>query len=351
MRNKNTLTELLTIDYPIIQAGMANVSGHELAATISNCGGLGTIGAGYMSSENLRNEVIKIKALTTKPFAVNLFIPSTPKYDEDKIKRAKELLEPFNKTLGVAPAEVEERDELQEFLKKIEVLIEEKVPIISFTFGLLEKNVVKRLKDENITLIGTATNVYEAKLNAQAGMDAVVLQGSEAGGHRGTFTTGKDTNIGLIALVPEVVDNVDIPVIAAGGIVDKRGIKAAHALGADGVQLGSLFLSTEESTASSVHKSLMNKDYDQTNMTKAFSGKYARAVQNKFTSEMKIHELELPDYPIQNELTGAIRKKAGQFNDSRFLSLWSGQGHIRNKENESAKTVFKSLIESECLIH
>lgn len=346
MRTKKGLTALLNIKYPIIQAGMANVSRYDLAAAISNCGGLGTIGAGYMSEGDLREEINKIKQLTKKPFAVNLFVPSTPEYDEDKIKQAQELLKPFNKELNVAPVEMKQSDDHEEFLNKIEVLIEERVPIVSFTFGIPSNEVINRLKDENIVLIGTATNVYEARLNEQK-MDAVVLQGSEAGGHRGTFTTGKDTNIGLMALIPQVVDALNIPVIAAGGIVDIRGIKAAHALGAEGVQLGSLFLNTRESRAPSIHKWLINKEYDQTTLTKAFSGKDARGIQNTFISEMKPHESEFPDYPLQNTLTGAIRKKASQLKDSRFLSLWSGQGHIKNKGNESAETVFKSLIESD----
>lgn len=338
------LESLLNVKYPIIQAGMANVSGHVLAAAISNAGGLGTIGAGYMNRETLEQEILETNNLTDKPFAVNLFVPSNPIKDKNKITRARTLLEPYRTALGLRDLKIADTDETTEFNEKIDTVIKHNVPIVSFTFGIPTKATIEKLKSHNITLIGTATNLEEALLNELHGMDAVVLQGSEAGGHRGYFTNGRDTMIGLMAFIPEVVDELNIPVIAAGGIVDSRGINAAHALGAQGVQIGSLFLNTNESLAPTAHKQLMTKEIDNTVLTKAFSGKTARGIHNTFIEEMKSYEDELPDYPLQNQLTSPIRKEAGLQKETGFLSLWKGQGRIKLHDDLSAEAVFKSLI-------
>lgn len=338
------LESLLNVKYPIIQAGMANFSGHALAAAISNAGGLGTIGAGYMNRETLEQEIIETNNLTDNTFAVNLFVPSNPTKDKNKITRARALLEPYRTALGLKDLKIADTNETTDFNEKIDTVIKYNVPIVSFTFGIPTKVTIEKLKSHNITLIGTATNLEEALLNELHGMDAVVLQGSEAGGHRGYFTNDKDTMIGLMAFIPEVVDELNIPVIAAGGIVDSRGIKAAHALGAQGVQIGSLFLNTNESLAPTTHKQLITKEIDNTVLTKVFSGKTARGINNTFIEEMKSYEDELPDYPLQNQLTSPIRKEAGLQKETSFLSLWKGQGRIKLQDDLSAESVFKSLI-------
>ena len=196
------------------------------------------------------------------------------------------------------------------FNEQIKVVMEEKVPFCSFTFGIPSKEVIVELKQHNIILIGTATTVEEAVEIEKNGMDIVVVQGSEAGGHRGNFINGfQESLIGLMSLIPQVVDNVSIPVIAAGGIMDGRGLMASLCLGAKGVQMGTAFLTCIESGAHKVHKeAILNAKEDQIVLTRAFSGKWARGIKNKFILEMQKHESSIPDFPVQNSLTQSIRK-------------------------------------------
>lgn len=342
----NSITKKLGITYPIIQAGMAGgITTPELVASVAETGALGTLGAGYLTPEKTKEAIQKIKQLTHKPFAVNLFIPEHPTFSDKKIKQANQLLAPIRRDLNM-----EEQIQLPEmnknlFEQQIEVLIEEKVPVCSFTFGLPPKKIVRRLKSEGITLIGTATTVNEALANEEQGLDIVVMQGSEAGGHRGTFLGNfQSAMIGTMALVPQAKDLVNIPIIAAGGIMDGRGVLAALILGAEAVQMGTAFITTKESGAHPLYKLAIRESTEEaTTVTKAFSGKPARGIRNTFIQSLENREHHLPNYPIQNMLTQEIRKEAAKRNRPEYLALWSGQ-HPRSSTDKQAGDLIQSIL-------
>lgn len=346
MWEENNVTSLLTIDYPIIQAGMAGgVTTPELVAAVSNAGGLGTIGAGYMSEEDLKQAIRSTKQLTTKPFGVNVFVPEDVRVTESEIDAANELLQPFHRELQVAPTKKASHSS-GTFQKQIDVIIAEEIPVCSFTFGIPSEAIIHRLKSHDIRLIGTATTGKEARLNEQAGMDMIVAQGSEAGGHRGTFDASfEQSSVGTMSLVPRVVDTVSLPVIAAGGIMDARGILAATVLGAEGVQMGTAFLTAQESGAKPPHKeAILNSDGDDTVITSAFSGKPARGIENAFIRYLRLYEHNLPAYPVMNTLTKEMRKAAGNLNRPEFMSLWAGQSASLSQEISAGQLV-KQMVE------
>lgn len=241
------MTELLHIQYPIIQAPMAGgITTSKLVAEVSNNGGLGMIGAGYMSPIQIREQIREIKELTPHYFGINLFVPRKFDVTESEMNTANRLLQPIREQLDVeTDMEISTFNKVTEtFHQQIKVIIEERVPVCSFTFGIPSKEIMERLKQQNIILMGTATTVNEAIEVEKSGMDIVVVQGSEAGGHRGTFLDEEQESlVGLMSLIPQVVDHVSIPVVSAGGIMDGRGLQASICLGAQGVQMGTAFLS------------------------------------------------------------------------------------------------------------
>jgi len=350
MMLKNEITELLKVEYPIIQAPMAGgVTTSKLVAEVSNSGGLGMIGAGYLTPDQLREQVREIKESTTNPFGVNLFVPNEFKVTENEIKSANQFLNPIRQQLNL---HLKDNFELpnfnyvfETFFEQIKVVIEEKVPICSFTFGIPSSEVIAELKQSNIILMGTATTIEEAVENEKVGMDIVVVQGSEAGGHRGSFIDGnQESLVGLMSLIPQVVDNVRIPVVAAGGIMDGRGLMASICLGAKGVQMGTAFLTCVESGAHQAHKdAILNAKEDQTVLTRSFSGKWARGIRNKFILEMQKHEALLPDFPVQNTLTQDIRKTSSAQNNQNFMSLWSGQSP-RLAKSQTVESFIKNIV-------
>jgi nitronate monooxygenase len=343
----NEISTLLKTKYPIIQAPMAGgITSSKLVAAVSNAGGLGMIGAGYMNPFQIRNQIREIRELTSNHFGINLFIPSRVETTEDEIITSITLLQPYREQLSIQSSnQIKADDFFKVFNEQVQIVIEEQVPVCSFTFGIPPIEVVDKLKRANITLIGTATNVKEAMINEESGMDAIVVQGSEAGGHRGTFTPEIDGSlIGLMSLIPQVADQIKTPLIAAGGIMDGRGLMAAICLGAKGVQMGTAFLSCSESSAHSLHKqAILEATDDQTAITSAFSGKLARGIKNKFITEMEEHKALFPDYPIQNGLTSDIRLAAAQQNRPEFMSLWSGQSPMLAR-SQSVKELMNHIV-------
>lgn len=348
----NEITEFLQIEYPIIQAPMAGgITTSTLVAEVSKAGGLGMIGAGYMTPNQMREQIREIKLVTSRPFGINLFVPTVFNVVENKVKSkaANQLLNPIRDQLNLPHKNDFDISAItnahETFNDQIKIVIEEKVSICSFTFGIPSKDVITELKQHNITLVGTATTVREAMENEKAGMDIVVLQGSEAGGHRGNFMDGyQESLIGLMSLIPQVVDNVRIPVIAAGGIMDGRGLMASICLGAKGVQMGTAFLTCVESGAHQVYKeAVLNAKEDQTVLTRSFSGKWARGIKNEFILEMRKHEANLPDFPVQNILTQDIRKASATQGQQDYMSLWSGQSP-RLAKNQTVETLIKNII-------
>ena len=346
----NEITEMLHIEYPIIQAPMAGgVTTSELVAAVSNYGGLGMIGAGYMSPNQIREQIREVRQLTSNYYGINVFIPNEFNVSESEIKSANHLLRPIREQLNIHEKDhfelPEPKSNYETFNEQLKVVMEEKVPICSFTFGFPSKEVIAALKQQNIILMGTATTVREAVEIEKIGMDIVVVQGSEAGGHRGHFMNDfQESLIGLMSLIPQVVDSVSIPVIAAGGIMDGRGLMASICLGAKGVQMGTAFLTCVESGAHHLHKkAILQSKEDGTVLTRAFSGKWARGIKNKFIMEMQKHETSFPDYPVQNTLTQAIRKTSTAQNNHDFMSLWSGQSP-RLAKNQTVETLMKNMI-------
>lgn len=341
------VTDVLQIKYPIIQAGMAGaITTPELVAAVSNSGGLGTLGAGYMSPEQIRDAIYKIRELTDRPFGVNLLLTKEVKIEEDKVQEAQKLLASVKKELGV---EGEQTVQLpKSYKEQLQVLVEEKVPVVSFAFQTLEKKEIDTLKREGIKIVGTATNVAEAKILAELRVDVIVGQGSEAGGHRGTFI-GKeqDSMIGTFALIPQLVAAVPhIPIVAAGGVMNGQGIVAAFALGAEAVQMGSAFLTCEESITHDVYKEAVLQSTDtSTTITRAFSGKYARGIRNVFIKEHEGKEEGLPMYPVQNVLTSKIRQEAAKQNKGEYMSLWAGQASSLARKESAQQTIERVMEE------
>jgi len=346
----NKMTELLKIEFPIIQAPMAGgITTSKLVAEVTNSGGLGMIGAGYMTPGQLREQITEIKELTPKPFGVNLFVPNEFTVTESEIELANQLLHPIRQQLNLHQNDNIElpdfKNDFEKFIEQIKVVIEEKIPICSFTFGIPSREVIYELKQAKTILIGTATTVEEAVENEKAGMDIVVAQGSEAGGHRGNFINrSQESLIGLMSLIPQVVDHVSIPVVAAGGIMDGRGLMASFCLGANGVQMGTAFLTCIESGAHQLHKeAILNTNEDLTVVTRSFSGKWARGIKNKFILQMQRHERLLPDFPVQNTLTQDIRKTSAAQDNQDFMSHWSGQSP-RLAKNQTVELLLKNII-------
>lgn len=346
----NEMTERLRIEYPIIQAPMAGgITTAELVAAVSRAGAIGMIGAGYMTPEQMRSQIVEVKERTKKPFGVNLFVPNEFEASEEEIIRANGLLNPLREELNLPAKElavVPDYEQLKKtFHEQIKVIIEESIPICTFTFGIPSSEIIAELKQANTLLIGTATTVEEAVVNEERGMDMVVVQGSEAGGHRGNFLPGAiEGAIGSMSLIPQVVDHVSIPVIAAGGIMDGRGLMAAVCLGAKGVQLGTAFLTCAESGAQDVHKeAVLHANENDTTLTRSFSGKWARGIHNRFTEVMQKHEAGLPEFPVQNTLTQDIRKVSSANENPDYLSLWSGQSP-RLARSLSAESLIKAIL-------
>ncbi|MEJ8302752.1 nitronate monooxygenase [Saccharibacillus sacchari] len=324
------ICDLLSIRYPIILAGMAGIANMApLVSAVSEAGGLGTLGAAYLQPEQMRQMIRDIQQRTSAPFAVNLFAHVGP----DDLTRFDEVsgeLNGIRDSLGVAhPSEADIRTS-DMFEAQFAVLLEEKVPIISLTFGLLDESYTERAKQAGMTIIATATTVDEAVQAEQSGCDAIVAQGSEAGGHRGTFDTTDrrmGANIGIMALVPQIVDRVQVPVIAAGGIMDGRGLAASLMLGAAGVQMGTRFLTSQESGAHSVYKqALLKSTEESTVLTDAFSGRPARGIQNAFIQAWANSHIAPLPFPTQNTLTREIRNAAARENNAEYMALWAGQG-------------------------
>lgn len=341
--------DILQIKYPIIQAGMAgSITTPELVAAVSNSGGLGTLGAGYMSPEQIRKAIYKIRELTNKPFGVNLLLTKEVQIEKEKINEAKVLLNGVNRELGIEEEDVVNLP--KSYKEQLQVLVEEKVPVVSFAFQTLEQEEIDELKRRGIKVIGTATHVAEARALAELGVDIIAGQGSEAGGHRGTFI-GKeqDAMIGTFALIPQLVAAAPhIPIVAAGGVMNGQGLVAAFALGAEAVQMGSAFLTSEESITHDVYKEAVLKSTDtSTIVTRAFSGKYARGIRNEFIERHEGKEEGLPMYPVQNALTSKIRQEAATQNKGEYMSLWAGQASALARIEPAQHVVERVVKEAE----
>jgi len=321
------LMQQVGITKPVVQGPMLGASTPEMAASASNAGGLGSLAASAMDAETLRNAVAEIRSRTRSPFNINLFVQDPPEPTAQELAHAFALLNPIRQELGLPPAQPLAKY-CEDFHSQFEVLVELRVPVASFTFGLLDAGSIERLHRAGSLVIGSASNVAEARAWEANGADAIVAQGAETGGHHGTFLGSYDDSmVGLMALVPQISDAVRLPIIAAGGIMDGRGIAAALMLGAEAVQMGTAFLVTAESKIHTMWKTRIREAADtSTRTTKTFTGRSARGIVNDFMLRLREHEDTIPRYPVQNALTNEIRQAARNTNRPDFLSLWAGQG-------------------------
>ncbi len=336
----------LGISLPIIQAPMAGGSTTpELVAAVSERGALGSFAAAYLAPDKIEEAVAKIRKLTSRPFAVNIFARvDTPAGNRDAMLK---YLEPFYRELQVGAPPVPGSP--TDFNGQVEKLLELRPAVVSFTLGLLEPELVQRFNAAGCVVIGTATNVREAVELEKTGVDAVVAQGSEAGGHRGTFSTPYWQGlVGTMALVPQMVDAVKIPVIASGGIMDGRGITAALALGACAAQIGIAFMTCAESgLPETMKKALLASDDSSTAVQRAWSGKWARAVRNRFVQKYEEANVPAVEFWEQNRLTRAIRDAASKQDRPELMGLYAGQGTRLLRRSTAAGLVDQLVREYE----
>jgi nitronate monooxygenase len=350
MWNDTAATRRLGLAAPIVQGPFGGgLSAVDLVVAVCESGGLGSFGVHHLGASGIRDVAAQIRAGTRRGFALNLWIPhdhgDDPRLTDGQWTAAVELLRPYYQELGVPlparPARFTPRYEEQ-----VETVLELAPAVFSFVFGVPSASVLERCRSAGIATLGAATTPAEAKLLADAGVDMIVATGFEAGGHRVSFLREpEDCLTGTLALVPQVVDAVRVPVIAAGGIADGRGVAAALKLGASAVQIGTAFLACEESNAAPLHRAkLFSPDARSTALTRAFSGRLARSVHNEFMDAMRGKEHLFAPYPVQNWLTAQYRAAALAAGRADIISLWSGQGAPLLRHRRAAE-LFRSLLE------
>src|SRR5713101_6918614 len=328
--NENRLTAKLGIDYPVIQGPLGGLSSQRLTAAVSNFGGLGSFGAHGLTPEAIKNVIAEIRSLTSKPFAMNLWVSmedeGAPTADENGFNRSLAPLVAHLAALG-APRPTYKPYSPKRFEDQARVLLNANVPAFSFIYGIPAREILEECRAKGIVTIGTATTPEEGAALQDAGVDAVVASGFEAGGHRGSFLrAAEDSLTGTFSLVPQIADAVNVPVIAAGGIADARGVIAALALGAEAVQMGTVFLACEESGASFLHRqALRGKIAGHTALTKGFTGRLARAIHNRLLEELNQEGTAILPYPLQRRLVRNLAIAAEAAGRSDLLPLWAGQ--------------------------
>jgi len=354
---RTSLCDLLGIEYPIVQAGMGGVAGPRLAAAVSTAGGLGILGSTMTSPEDVRKVIREVRALTDRPFGVNLLLHSdvSPPADvsripESVVRAVQSVLNRFRERLGL-PASSAPPAPLPDFAPgAIEVILEERVPVFSIGLGNPSPELVKRFHARGAKVIAMVATVEDARTVAASGVDALVVQGHEAGGHRSTWVkrpSPQHADVGTMALVPQVVRAVRTPVIAAGGIANGSGVVAALALGATGALLGTRFVATRESQAADVYKSaLVDRDSDSTVVTDAFTGLYARVLRNTFTEEYAASGAPvLTAAYVQSGWARDIFDAARARKDREYLPLWAGQSVGMVRDLPAAADVVRTVVE------
>jgi nitronate monooxygenase len=342
----DSLLEKLGIEHPILLAPLGGGPGTpELAAAVGEAGGLGSLGASYMTPAQMREAIRKLRALTNWPFHVNLFAGGQGPQPPGNPQAMLRLLAEAHASLGI-PAPALPPPSADPFVEQLEVVLEERPAVFSFTFGIPSGAAIVRVKARGIFVMGTATTVREGRLLEDAGVDAIVAQGAEAGAHRGTFADSFEASmVPLAELVRGLARETSLPVIASGGIMDGRDIAAARTNCAAAVQLGTAFLACPESGASETYKrAILAAHSDTTVITRAFSGRPARGIANEFIARLEGREDIILPYPLQNALTRPMRTAAAQRGEAGFLSLWAGQGVARAR-NLPAGELVRRLVE------
>jgi nitronate monooxygenase len=328
--NQTRVASTLGIEYPLIQGPLGGFSSERLTASVSNFGGLGSFGAHGLEPQAIKDKIAEIRSLTSKPFAMNLWVSMEDdgaiESDGAAFQRALSHLAPHIEAVGGTQPTFSPHKSIR-FEDQVRVLLDAKVPVFSFIYGVPPKEILEEARKQGIITIGTATTPDEALALEQAGVNLVVASGFEAGGHRGSFLrSSEDSLTGTISLVPQTVDAVKIPVIAAGGISDARGIAAAFALGAEGVQMGTVFLACEESGAHPLHReAILSGKAGHTSLTRGFTGRLARGIHNELLQSLNQPETKILPYPLQRVLMRNLALPAQKAGNAGLLALWAGQ--------------------------
>jgi nitronate monooxygenase len=340
------LTGLLGIDAPVVLGPFGGVSSVQLTAAVSDGGGLGSYGLYGYDGAAIQKTAAELRAATAKPFALNLWVPNgteTESLPQDVFDRYARILKPYFDEVGIPLPQMPARY-MPDYGEQVEATLEARPAVVSFVFGVPATGVVEEAHRRGIKVVGTATTVAEAVALEAGGVDAVVASGMESGGHRVSFLKpAEESLIGTFALVPQVADAVSIPVIAAGGIADRRGFAAALALGAAGVQVGTAFLATLESAAVPAYRDVLHSPAAaHTVLTRALSGRLARGIPNRIIAELEDAGTIAP-FPVQNWLTGRFRPEAAKKENTALMSLWAGQSAPLIRHHTAAEVLAELL--------
>jgi len=347
------LLDLFGIDHPIVQAPMAGFTSPAMTVAVSDAGGLGSVAGAMATSESLRSELQIVSQGTGRSYSVNFFTHPQPEPDAAREKSWRQRLAPYYREFGLASDAGTGGPIRAPFNAALcDVLLEFKPKVASFHFGLPDASLLKRLKAERIVVVSAAAAVEEARWREAHGVDAVIAQGAEAGGHRGMFLVDDIARqAGTMALVPQVVDAVKIPVIAAGGIGDGRGIAAALALGAAGVQMGTAFLLTPEARTSTLHRAALKQANDNsTTLTNLFTGRPARAIVNRYIKEVGPISADAPAFPLAAGAAQPLRAAAEAKGSTDFMPLWSGQAPALAREMPAGELIAVLAGETEAAL-
>ncbi len=343
MKHTRELLDLLGIDLPIVLAPMAGNSTPELVAAVSNAGGLGSYGCAMLSREQLIDEAARMKALTNRSFNLNFFCHAPPTVTAEQERAWRGKLAPYYQEFGVDPNASAAGSRRPFDQETCDAVLAIGPKIVSFHFGMPDAELVRRLKSAGMVLMSSATTSTEARRLVELGADVIVAQGFEAGGHRGMFLSSDiNSQVGTMALVPQVVDAVDVPVIASGGIADARGVAAALALGAAAVQVGTAYLFSPQAKVSALHRAALRAAADDvTVLTNLFTGRPARGIVNRFIRELGPMSPTAPQFPMAANAVTPLRAQAEQRGSGDFSPLWSGQAAALVHETDAAELTRK----------
>ena len=342
--------ELLGLTHPIVQAPMSGIAPAPLAVAVCNTGALGSIGCAALSLTIVREQVTTLRQATNRPFNLNFFAPAHPRIDPQATARVRAELAPYFEEFGLGPVP-EPKEPFATFdEERLDLILELKPRVVSFHFGLPATSAVRRIKEADCIILSSATTVAEARSLEANGADVIIAQGFEAGGHRGSFSGSPGSGmVGTMALVPQIVDAVRVPVIAAGGIADGRGIAAAFALGASGVQMGTAFLGCPEATLSPLYRAQLRAATDDaTELTRAFTGRAARAIRNRFIAEMA--DFEPLEFPLQMGLLGPLWQLPSEETRAAFMPFWAGQAAPLVRNLPAGQLVETLVAEAQSII-
>ena len=339
MLHPMTIQELFGIELPIVQAPMAGVQDSALAIAVSSAGGLGSLPCAMLDHDGICRELATIRAQTAKPFNVNFFCHNLPQLDEEREAQWRAILAPYFREFGIADGSPPGGANRSPFdANALAILQEFRPPVVSFHFGLPATELLAPLREWGAKILSSATTVDEARWLEAHGVDAIIAQGLEAGGHRGLFLTDDlNTQTGTLALVPQIVRAVKVPVIAAGGIADASGVRAAMALGAAGVQVGTAYLLCPEATTSAIHRAALKTGAARlTALTNVFTGRPARAIMNRIVRELGPINPTAPAFPLAAGAVAPLRAHAEKLGSREFSPLWAGQNASNCREIPAA---------------